>query len=171
MVLFLICWFSSANVFAADETPVVPSLEQLLNKEVQIASKHGESWQTTEAAVLVLTHNVIVRFGARTIPDCLRSVSELHGAKTNSGTWVVIARESEGRFTDFPLVTGNGRVVYNHLFGGVDRDIQDLLRDDVDEVPQHISLRAFEIGVALNQGGDIHGRPFLSPQPQQGVVR
>jgi len=105
-----------------------------MNTEVQIASKHGESWQTTEAAVFVLTHDDIVRSGARTIPDCLRLVPGLDVAQINSSTWAISARGLEDRFANSLLVMVDGRVVYNHIFGGVYWDVQDLLLDDVDRI-------------------------------------
>jgi len=134
IVLALVYSIPTANLFAADEPLVVPSLEQLLNTEVQIASKRAEPWQTTEAAVFVLTHDDIVRSGARTIPDCLRLVPGLDVAQINSNTWAVSARGYEDRFSNNLLVMVDGRVVYNHLFDGVFWDVQDLLLEDVDRI-------------------------------------
>lgn len=171
VVLYLIFGISSAIVFAADEMSVVPSLEQLLNTEVQMASKHGESCQKTEAAVFILNQDDIACSEARTIPECLRWVPRLNVAQINSSTWSVSARGSEDCFSNLPLVMGNGRIVYNYLFGGVYRDVQDLMLGDADERPQHIPLQAFGIGVALHQCGELHGGPFLSLQPQQGLMR
>jgi iron complex outermembrane receptor protein len=132
--LALLCLIAATNSFAADETPVIPSLEQLVNTDVQIASRHDESWRTTAAAVYVLTHEDIVRSGARTIPDCLRLVPGLDVAQINSNTWAVSARGFEDRFSNSLLVMVDGRVVYNHLFGGVFWDVQDILMEDIDRI-------------------------------------
>jgi iron complex outermembrane receptor protein len=131
--VFLI-FIPRVNALTAETPLVVPTLEQLLNTEVQIASRHDESWQTTEAAVFVLTHDDIVRSGAGTIPDCLRLVPGLDVAQINSNTWAVSARGFADRFSNNLLVMVDGRAIYNHLFGGVFWDVQDLLLEDIDRI-------------------------------------
>ena len=110
------------------------SLEQLMNVDVSIASRNDQTWTKAQGAVYILTHDDIVRSGARTIPEALRSVPGLIVAQINSSTWSVASRGFQDRFSNSLLVMVDGRVIYNHLFGGVFWDQQDLLMEDVDRI-------------------------------------
>jgi len=125
------------GVFAQDsdlQNLASMSLEQLMQVDVSIASHNDEAWTKTPGAVFVLTHDEIIRSGARSIPEALRLVPGLIVAQISSNTWSVASRGFQDRFSNSLLVMVDGRVIYSHLFGGVFWDQQDLLVEDVDRI-------------------------------------
>lgn len=130
------------------------SLEQLGNIDVTTVSKQPEEVWHTPAAVDVLTHEDIVRSGAKTIPDLLRLVPGVQVAQAQSDQWAVGIRGFDSQFSSGLLVLIDGRSVYTPLFEGVYWDVQDLPFDDIDRIE-----------VIRGPGGSIWG-----PNAVQGVI-
>jgi iron complex outermembrane receptor protein len=110
------------------------SLEQLGNVEVTTVSKEPEEVWKTPAAIYVLTHDDIVRSGAKTIPNLLRLVPGVQVAQEQSDQWAVGIRGFDSPFSKGLLVLIDGRSVYTPLDEGVYWDVQDLAFDDIDRI-------------------------------------
>ena len=58
----------------------------------------------------------------------------VHVAQIDSNKWAVTARGFNGRFANKLLVLVDGRTVYTPLFSGVFWDVEDLMREDVEQI-------------------------------------
>ncbi|HTQ15079.1 MAG TPA: TonB-dependent receptor [Rhizomicrobium sp.] len=115
------------------------SIEQLQNVDVSTVTKSAEPLSETPASAYVITHDEIVRSGARTIPEILRLAPNLLVVQISASRYVITARGLSGNladqnFTNKLLVMIDGRSVYTPLFSGVYWDMQDLLPDDIDHI-------------------------------------
>ena len=68
------------------------SLEELMEVEVSVASRHGEPLRDVPAAVYVLTGDEIRRAGHTSIQEALRMVPGFHVAQWKTSGWDVTAR-------------------------------------------------------------------------------
>lgn len=115
------------------------SLKDLTNVEVTSVSKTAEPLSRAPAAVYVITHDMIVRSGATSIPEVLRLAPNLEVRQLTSTTYAITARgfggnQADQNFSNKLLVLIDGRSVYNPLFSGVYWDAQTVLLQDVDRI-------------------------------------
>ncbi|MBV9330151.1 MAG: Plug domain-containing protein, partial [Alphaproteobacteria bacterium] len=93
------------------------SLEDLSSLEITSVSKQREALASAPAAIYVITHDEIVRSGARSVPEMLRLAPNLEVFQTSPSNYVVTARGFSGNnpdqnFPDKLLVLIDGRSVY-----------------------------------------------------------
>lgn len=110
------------------------SLEELMEVEVSLVSRHEEPLFGTAAAVTVITGDDIRRSGATCLPEALRLVPGMQVARIDANKWAVSARGFADRFSQKLLVLIDGRSVYSPIFAGVFWEIQDLLLEDVERI-------------------------------------
>ncbi len=115
------------------------SIEELGEVQVTSVSKRAERVGEAPSAVYVISHDDVVRSGARTIPEMLRLAPNLQVAQTSASEYVITARglsrNAEAQsYANKLLVLIDGRSVYSPLFSGVYWDMQDVLPEDVDRI-------------------------------------
>jgi iron complex outermembrane receptor protein len=110
------------------------SLEELMNMEVTLVSRHAQKLTETGSAVQVITGEDIRNSGATNIAEALRLASNLQVAQMRSNAWIISARGFNTLFANKLLVMIDGRTVYTPLFAGVLWDIQNVLLEDVDRI-------------------------------------
>jgi iron complex outermembrane receptor protein len=115
------------------------SIDELANLQITSVSKLPESLQNAPAAIFVITHDDIIRSGARRIPEMLRLAPNLEVFQTSPTNWVVTARGLSGNaaaqnFSNKLEVLIDGRTVYDPLFSGVYWDQQDVLPEDIERI-------------------------------------
>jgi iron complex outermembrane receptor protein len=110
------------------------SIEELANLTISSVSKSSEPLSRAAAAVFVISHDDIVRSGARSIPEILRLAPNLHVAQITAASYAISARGFNGSLANKLLVLIDGRSVYTPLYGGVYWDMQDVMPEDIDRV-------------------------------------
>lgn len=95
------------------------SIEQLMQINVTTVSRQGDEWQTTPAAVFVLTRDDLQRAQVTNIPDALRLVPGVEVARLDANKWAVSIRGFNSRTANKLLVMIDGQSIYDPLFGGV----------------------------------------------------
>ena len=115
------------------------SIDQLADVNVSSVSKSNEPLRDAPAAIYVITHDAIIRSGAKTIPEMLRLAPNLFVAQTSASTFTVSARGFSGssnaqNFSNKLLVLIDGRTVYTPLYSGVYWDMQDVLPENIDRI-------------------------------------
>ncbi|MFH1568142.1 MAG: TonB-dependent receptor [Gemmatimonadota bacterium] len=110
------------------------SLEELLEVEVSLASRHPQRLAETPAAVAVLAGEDLRRSGVRSLPEALRLVPGLQVARVDANKWVVTSRGFAGLFANKLLVLIDGRSVYTPMFSGVFWESQDVFLADVERI-------------------------------------
>ena len=110
------------------------SLEELLQVDVQTASRKSQRLQDVAAAVFVITRDDIERSGATSIPEALRLAPGVQVARMANNRWAVTARGFNGRFANKLLVLMDGRSIYSPLFSGVLWETEDTLLEDIDRI-------------------------------------
>ena len=110
------------------------SIEQLMDVEVELASRKPQRISDIAAAISVLTDEDLRHSAVRTIPDALRVVPSLQVAGVDANKWVVTARGFNGLFANKLLVQIDGRTVYTPLFSRVFWESQDIVLADVDRI-------------------------------------
>jgi iron complex outermembrane receptor protein len=110
------------------------SIQELLDIPVTTVSRLPEETMNVPAAVFVITHDDIVRSGARSIPEALRLAPGLQVARINAGTWSIGMRGFADRLARSMLVLIDGRAVYSPLFAGTYWEVQDTLLSDIDRI-------------------------------------
>ena len=113
-----------------DVTTTAPSL----NLEVSSVDRSVSTVGKSPAAIYVITNEMILRSGAKTIPDVLRLAPGVHVAQITNTKWAISIRGFNNRFANSLLVQIDGRTLYNPLFAGVYWDAQDLLLEDVERI-------------------------------------
>ena len=125
----------AANANGADPIDLTHlSIEQLMDVEVELASRMPQRVRDIAAAISVLTEEDLRRAGVRSIPDALRVVPGLQVAGVDANKWVVTARGFTGLFANKLLVQIDGRTVYTPLFSGVFWESQDVVLADIDRI-------------------------------------
>lgn len=109
-------------------------LEDLMNVEIETASKKIQKINDTPAAAFVLTTEDIKRSGATNIMDLLRLVPGVHVARIDANKWAITCRGFNGRFSNKLLVMIDGRTVYSPIFSGVLWDMQDIMVEDIEKI-------------------------------------
>jgi iron complex outermembrane receptor protein len=115
------------------------SIEQLASLPVTSATKSSTPLRDAPASIYVISHDDIVRSGARSLPEALRLAPNLQIAQTSATNYVITARGFSGNngdqaFSNKLLVLIDGRSVYTPLFSGVYWDTQDVPLDDIDRI-------------------------------------
>lgn len=115
------------------------SVDQLMNVEVTSVSKTAQPLGDAAAAIYVITHEDIVRSGARTIPEILRLAPNLEVFQTSAAGYVITARGFSGNtnaesYSDKLLVLVDGRSVYSPLYSGVYWDTLDTMIPDIERI-------------------------------------
>jgi len=110
------------------------SIEELLDVKVSSVSKSSESLSRAPAAIFVISHDDIIRSGARSIPEILRMAPNLHVAQITASSYAISARGFNGSLANKLLVLIDGRSVYSPLYAGVYWDMQDVMPEDIDRV-------------------------------------
>ena len=123
---------AQARVARLDLTEL--TLEELLNVEVTLVSRHPQRLSRTAAAATVLSADDIRRSGARTLPEALRLIPGVQVAHVDANKWVVTSRGFAGLFANKLLVLIDGRSVYTPMFSGVFWESQDVLLADVERI-------------------------------------
>ncbi len=124
-----------ARAAGAEPAPATDmSLEELLNTDVQTASRKSQRLLDVAAAVFVISREDIERSGATSIPEALRMVPGVEVARSASKRWAVSARGFNGRFSNKLLVLMDGRSVYTQIFSGVLWEMEDTLLEDIDRI-------------------------------------
>src|SRR5690606_29206054 len=116
------------------------SLEELLDVEVTLVSKHPERLITAASAIQVITYDDIKRSASTRLPEALQLASNLQVAQASSHGWAITARGFNGApltsnsLADKLLVMIDGRSIYTPLFAGVFWDVQNVLLDDIEKI-------------------------------------
>jgi iron complex outermembrane receptor protein len=110
------------------------SLEALMNIEVTSVSKKPQKQSEAAAAIFVITHDDLRRWGVTNIPEALRRVPGIEVARIDANKWAITSRGFNSRFANKLLVLIDGRSVYTPLFAGVYWDSQDVVLEDVDRI-------------------------------------
>jgi len=127
--------FSPLASFAYEKNDLIKlNIEDLMNIEIETASKKIQKISDTPAAAFVLTSEDIKRSGATNIMDLLRLVPGVHVARIDSNKWAITCRGFNGRFSNKLLVMMDGRTVYSPIFSGVLWDMQDIMVEDIEKI-------------------------------------
>jgi iron complex outermembrane recepter protein len=115
------------------------SLAQLGQIEVTSVSKSPQPLSDAPASIYVITHDEIVRSGARTLPEALQLAPNLEVIQLSSTQYTVTARGFAGNpatqsFSNKMLILIDGRSIYNPLYSGVYLDAQSVLLDDIERI-------------------------------------
>ncbi len=117
------------------------SLEELMDVEVSVASRHGEPLRDVPAAVYVLTGDEIRRAGHTSIQEALRMVPGFHVAQWKTSGWDVTARGFTGSlspigesFANQLLLIIDGVSVYSPAVAGIWWPLYDVPIDDIDRI-------------------------------------
>ena len=109
-------------------------LEALMNIEVTSVAKKPQKKSEAAAAVFVITHKDLRRWGVTNIPDALRRVPGLQVARIDANKWAITSRGFNSRFANKLLVLIDGRTVYTPLFAGVYWDANLVMLEDVEQI-------------------------------------
>jgi iron complex outermembrane receptor protein len=128
--------FLTLNPQRAQAQAAAPDLplEELLNIDVQTASRKSQRLQDVASAVHVVTREDIERSGATSLPEVLRMVPGMQVARLANNRWAVTARGFNGRFANKLLVLMDGRSIYSPLFSGVMWEAEDVLLEDIERI-------------------------------------
>jgi iron complex outermembrane receptor protein len=117
------------------------SLEELLDLEITVASRHKERLRDAPAAVYVLTGDEIRRSGHTTIQEALRMVPGFHVAEWKTFGWDVTSRGFTGSlsalnesFANQLLLMVDGVSYYSPVLAGIWWPLVDIPLADVDRV-------------------------------------
>lgn len=110
------------------------SLEELMDIEVTLVSKHSEKLSAAPSAVQVITRDEILRSGAMSLPEALKLASNLQVAQLDGKEWVIGARGFNNTAANKLLVMIDGRTVYTPLYSGVFWESQHVLLEDVERI-------------------------------------
>jgi iron complex outermembrane recepter protein len=105
-----------------------------LDTPVSTVSRQPTTIGQMAAAVYVVTHEMIRRSGAKTVPDVLRMVPGVDVAQINANTWAISIRGFNAGFANKLLVMIDGRTIYTPMFAGVYWSEQDVLLEDVERI-------------------------------------
>lgn len=110
------------------------SIDDLANIEVYSVSKTREPLSDAPAAIFVITHDMIVRSGATTLPEMLRLAPNLEVAQMSASGYAITARGFNSNAANKLLVLIDGRSVYTPLYGGVRWDEKYVLPEDIERI-------------------------------------
>lgn len=133
----LLCLFvlSSPVAVATTHDLTELSLEELLNIEVRLVSRKGDTLRESPAAVYVLNREAIARSGATSIPELLRLVPGVNVTRFAANKWSVNIRGfSDGGFTNRILILLDGRDMFQPAKAGMFWDAVDTLIEDIERI-------------------------------------
>jgi len=115
------------------------SLQDLGRIVVTSVAKHPEMLADSPAAVYVITHDDIMRSGARSLPEMLRLAPNLGVMRLSPSNYIVTSRGLSGNQSaqNFPnklLVLIDGRSVYSPLYSGISWDTLYVLPENIDRI-------------------------------------
>ena len=115
------------------------SLEDLGKIVVTSVAKSPEPLADAPAAVYVITHDLIMRSGATSLPEILRLAPNLEVFQTSPSNYVITARGFSGNsaaqnYSDKLLVLIDGRSVYSPIFSGMYWDSQYVPPEDIERI-------------------------------------
>ncbi len=128
---FLVCSSLNASPWLSRDLTEL-SLDELLDINVRLTTRRGESLGKSPAAVYVLTHDAIRRSGATSVPELLRLVPGVEVTRFGTGKWGVGIRGFNGGiFTNRLLILVDGRSVFSQAKVGMFWDTLDTLIPDI----------------------------------------
>jgi iron complex outermembrane receptor protein len=138
-LLLMLSPFALTGAAKAADSSTPPDLSQLsiedLSKvDISSVTKSSEALSDAPAAIYVISHDDIIRSGARTIPEILRLAPNLEVAQINASQYAISARGFNGQLADKLLVLIDGRIVYSPLYAGVYWDLQYVLPEDIERI-------------------------------------
>jgi len=115
------------------------TLEDLGKVVVSSVTKNPEPLGKSPAAVYVISHDDIMRSGARALPDILRLAPNLEVYQSSPSKYVITARGFSGNdnaqnFANKLLVLIDGRSVYSPIFSGMYWDDQFVLPENIERI-------------------------------------
>jgi len=115
------------------------SLQDLGRIVVTSVAKHPEMLADSPAAVYVITHDDIMRSGARSLPEMLRLAPNLGVMRLGPSNYIATSRGLSGNQAaqNFPnklLVLIDGRSVYSPLYSGISWDTLYVLPENIDRI-------------------------------------
>jgi len=115
------------------------SLQDLGQIVVTSVAKHPEMLADSSAAVYVITHDDIMRSGARSLPEMLRLAPNLGVMRLGPSNYIITSRGLSGNQAaqNFPnklLVLIDGRSVYSPLYSGISWDTLYVLPENIDRI-------------------------------------
>lgn len=145
LALIIAICATAAPLRAAEPAPSPPgditalSLQQLSDLEVTSVSKTPETLHQASASIYVITHEAILRSGARSLMEVLRLAPNLLITQLSASNYTVSARGFGGNpqaqnFSNKLLMLIDGRSVYSPLYSGIYSDAQDVLLEDIDRI-------------------------------------
>jgi iron complex outermembrane receptor protein len=162
--------FAHANGFAqtVEDLRNLP-IEDLAAIKVSSVSKTPQRLSDAPAAIYVISHDDIIQSGATTLPDMLRLAPNLEVVQLNANSYAISARGfnvgDNAALSNKLLVLIDGRSVYTPLFGGVYRDMLQILPDDIERIEVISGPGATLWGAnAVNGVINIITRPFRQTQ-------
>lgn len=125
----------------ADAALAELSLEDLMEVQVSVASRHGERLMDVPAAVYVLTGDELRRQGVQTIQDALRMVPGFHVAQWRTQGWDVASRgftgglsEQNQSFMNQLLLMVDGVSLYSPAMAGIWWPLLDIPIQDIERI-------------------------------------
>jgi iron complex outermembrane receptor protein len=112
------------------------SVEELLAQQITSVSRKPESWSEAASNVFLIRGQAVQATGASTLPDLLRTATNLFVAQSSSSAWAINARgfvRTNGQSNKL-LVTIDGRTVYSPLFSNVFWDATSVFLPDIDHI-------------------------------------
>ncbi len=117
------------------------SLEDLMEIEVSVASRHGEKLQDVPAAVYVLTGDELRRQGVTSVQEALRMVPGFHVAHWRTQGWDVTSRGFTGGLSELNqsfmnqlLLMVDGVSLYSSVMAGIWWPLLDIPIADIDRI-------------------------------------
>ena len=115
------------------------SLQDLGRIVVTSVAKHPQMLADSPAAVYVISHDDIMRSGARSLPEMLRLAPNLGVMQLSPSNYIVTSRGLSGNQAaqNFPnklLVLIDGRSVYSPLYSGISWDTLYVLPENIDRI-------------------------------------
>ncbi len=145
----VIGWLLAVSPLAAAQEPdeldsrdlTELSLEELLEVEVSVTSRHGEKVSDIPAAVYVLTGDEIRRAGFTSVQEAMRMVPGFHVAQWKTAGWDVTARGFTGSLSELNesfanqlLLIVDGVHYYNPVMAGIWWPLVDVPMDDIERI-------------------------------------
>jgi iron complex outermembrane receptor protein len=131
-VLACLPFISTAAEAALDLNSL--SIEELAQIEVTSVSKRAEPLSNAPASIYVITHDDIMRSGARRLPEMLRLAPNLQVAQINANRYAISARGFNGGASDKLLVLVDGRSIYTPFSSSVNWDLQEVPPGDIERI-------------------------------------
>jgi iron complex outermembrane receptor protein len=114
------------------------SIEELADLRVSSVSKSSELLSDAAAAIFVISHDDVMRSGARTLPEMLRLAPNLEVSQLSPTSYAISARGfnvgDNASLSNKLLVLIDGRSVYSPMFGGVYWDMQEVAPENVERI-------------------------------------